>query len=1042
MIDFSKWALKNTKLVYFVLTILGVGGVYGIYNMSKLEDPRIRVKMATVVATYPGASAYQIELEVVDKLEKSIRSMNCIDEIETTCMNDVAILQVSLDWGVKGDEVEEKFSILRRKVGDIESSMPDGVSLRVVDTFGDVYGMFYALSGEGFTPRELLDYANLLKQKVQEINGISDVQIYGEQRECIDILVDRYRMSTLGVLPLEVLTTLNGQDKSVYAGYFSTGGNRLKVAVDDRFNSIDDIRNLLICGHEEDMVRLSDIARVEQVVDDNVRNSMYYNGVEAIGISISAENGTDIVKLGEKVKKVVAELQSDRFPVGISVDKVFFQPERVDSALSTFALNLVESVLIVIILLMFTMGYNSGLIIGKTLIITVLGSLLVLYLFHGELQRVSLGTFILAMGMLVDNAIVIADGILVDLQKGKPKEQALTDIGRKTAWPLMVATLIAILAFLPPFISGSTAGEYLHDLFIVLAVSLLLSWVLALFYVPVTASKRLKVKPLEEGKGAHENKAYQALRAVLGWSLRHRYPVLLASLALVAVSVICFKFLPKEFFPDMEYDQIFIEYKLPEGADAPLVKNDLDEISAHLKENPDIRSITMSLGGTPSRYNLVRSIATPSLAYGELIVDFTSADVLVEQLPDLQAWLYENYPQAVVRAKRYNLMFKKYAIELQFEGPDPAVLKELCQKAADVARTDDKIRLVTTSWGEEMPVMNIAYDQMKARQAGLSRTDVGLSLLAATNGIPVGTYYDGDYPESVYLKVTDADGRPVSDLSNLPIFTTVPSVMGIGEDDVKGLITGTETKRDIMEKVLASKPLGAVTNGMDITWDDPIVMRVDGARVMCVQCDAAFGVSTEDARASLDELLKGMDIPEGYSCKWRGEHEASAKASSTLFAQIPLAILLIIFLLILLFKDYRRPAIICCCLPFLSIGVVFGMMVSGKAFGFVAICGCLGLMGMLIKNAVILMDEIDLELSNGVEPVTALVESSASRFRPVMMASLTTVLGMIPLLKDCLFGSLAVTIMAGLTVGTLVTLLVIPVLYSIFFHIKTSYDKK
>lgn len=1037
MIDFGKWALDNRKLVYFIIFVLCVGGIWGCYQMSKLEDPRITVKQALVVAVYPGASAYQTELEVTDPLEKSIRSMKGVEEVQSTSMNDMAIIQVSIDRTIPADEIEQYFDMLRRKVGD--TSLPSGVSVKVMDTFGDVYGMFYAITSDGYRSNELGDYAELIKREIKSIKGVSEVQLYGKRTECINVYVKQDKLASLGVLPAEVISTLNGQNQTSYAGYYDAEGSRIRVEVGDRYNTVDDIKNLIIQGHEDDQLRLRDIADVEENYVTPIRNQFFYDGQRSIGMSISASQGTDIVKLGAKVDKRLQQLEASRLPAGIGVEKVFNQPERVVSALSTFALNLVESVAIVIVLLMLTMGYRNGVIIGKVLIITVLGSFLLLFLMNGTLQRVSLATFILAMGMLVDNAIVIADGIQVDMMRGLPKQQALTAIGRKTAWPLLGATLIAIIAFLPPFMSPDTAGEYIRDLFIVLAVSLMLSWFLALIYVPITESKHApKQQVAKSSDELYGGKYYDALRKVLGWCLRNRWVPLTGGAVLVLVSVYCFKFLPREFFPDMEYNQIFIEYKLPEGSTQRQVQHDLDDITKWLKKNPEVTNIAMSLGGTPSRYNLVRSIATPSMAYGELIVDFTSPKALVKDLEGIQQYLIDNYPEAATRAKRYNLMYKKYPIELQFSGSDPAVLKSLAARATAVMRSDSLTRFVNNDWEPVAPVLSVAYNQAKARTAGVSRGDVALSLLAATEGIPVGEFYEGIYDKPIYVKCVGKDGKPVEMLSKTPLFSLVPPIQNLSASTVTSLLSGATSEQEIMEDVFRTVPMSQASDGVEIKWEDPVVVRDNGVRAITVRCEPVGGVSAEQARQSLEDGISKIEMPEGYSVKWRGEYEASNDSSMSLFGGVPLALILIVGILIALFRDYKKPSIILLCIPLLAVGVVFGMLVSGKAFGFVAICGCLGLMGMLIKNGVILVDEIDLELASGMEPAKALIESSASRFRPVMMASLTTILGMVPLLSDCLFGALAVTIMAGLFVGTLITLLFIPVMYSLFFRIKIS----
>ena len=699
---------------------------------------------------------------------------------------------------------------------------------------------------------------------------------------------------------------------------------------------------------------------------------------------------------------------------------------------------------------MITMGFKSGLIIGYSLVITVLGTFFFLQSMDGTLQRVSLGTFILAMGMLVDNAIVIIDGILVDLKAGKPRMEAMTAIGRQTAMPLLGATLIAIIAFLPIFLSPDTAGVYVRDLFIVLAVSLLLSWILALVHVPLMANRRLFPKVNSSSADNADNadkkslsrrkypgKIYAALRIILNYGLKHRWGSVFAMVALLILSGIGYTFMKQGFFPDMVYDQLYMEYKLPEGTDSKKVAKDLQEIEAYLKTREEITHITTSIGGTPGRYNLVRSIANPSLAYGELIIDFTSPDALEENMEGIQAYLTQHYPDAYVKLKRYNLMFKKYPIEAQFLGPDPAVLHRLADSARIIMERTPEVCLITTDWNPDVPVLTVEYDQPAARALGLSRNDVSISLLTATGGIPIGTFYQGIHKDQIFLKSVNEKGEPIEDLSNAQIFSQLPSVNGLMDKEfLVKLKSGNFDKNEIVETLMGSTPLQQISKQIDIRWEPSVVPRYNGQRSQRVQCSPSPGIETEKARQAIAAQIEAIDLPEGYSLLWQGERKASTQSMKYLFQNFPLAIVLMIAILIMLFKDYRKPIIICCCLPFVIVGVVLVMLLTGKVFNFVAIVGTLGLIGMLIKNGIVLMDEITLQISQGVEPITALVDSSQSRLRPVMMASLTTILGMIPLLPDAMFGSLAASIMGGLLFGTVITLLFIPVLYALFFKIK------
>ncbi len=1041
MIDWSKWALGNTKLITFIIAVLIIGGFVSYLDMSKLEDPAIKVRQAMIVTTYPGASAHQVELEVTDKLEKAIREIPDVDNVQSQSMNDMSIITVELQTTTK--DIEQVWDLLRRKVDNTVPSLPADAATPIVrDDFGDVYGMFYALTGEGLSDKELSDYAELIKRELMEIDGISRVDIYGRRKLCINIELMPDKMANLGVMPVEVLQTLNGQNKTVYSGYYDNGNNRIRVSVNDKFNNTTDIGEMLIQGHHDEQLRISDIAKVVTAYEAPTRNAMKYDGKKAIGISISCLASKDITQVGKIVENKLEDLEY-RMPAGVEYHKVFFQPERVSNALNTFLLNLVESVLIVVIVLIFTMGLRSGIIIGVSLVTIVFGSFLVLNCFDGTLQRVSLGAFILAMGMLVDNAIVIVDGILIDEKKGKPHLQALTDIGKKTSMPLLGATLIAILAFLPIFLSPDTAGVYVRDLFIVIAVSLLLSWLLALTHVPIMCDRYLIKKKdkkdetdSNEQEALYTGKSYKILESILQFGLKHRFTVVFGAIGLVLLSVFGYRFVDKAFFPDMEYDQLYMEYKLPEGTNSTQVAKDLNEIEEYLRTREEITHITASIGGTPSRYNLVRSIATPSLAYGELIIDFTSPRALVNNIDEIQSELMKRYPQAYIKLKRYNLMFKKYPIEAMFRGPDPDVLHQLTDSAMAIVRASNKLYLPTTDWEPRCPVLTVDYNQSAARSSGLSRSEVGTSILAYTGGIPIGTFYDGIDAENIYIKCIDKDGRNIDDLQNVEVFGMMPNVNRLTNPEfVSKLMAGGYSMDDLIEELTGTTPLRQIVKSINVEWEDPTVMRYNGQRSQRLQCSPRPGVGTEEARQELEEALKQIELPEGYTLSWQGEKKASDDSMKYLFANFPLAVMMMICILIMLFKDYKKPTIILCCIPVILVGVIPSVLVSGKAFGFVAIVGVLGLIGMMIKNGIVLMDEITLEIGSGMNPREALINSSKSRLRPVMMASLTTILGMLPLITDALFGSLAVTIMGGLFVGTLITLIFIPVLYSIFFKV-------
>lgn len=1042
--NFTEYALKNKALVYFFVVVLIVGGIYSFITMSKLEDPAITVKQAMVVTAYPGASAYQVELEVTDVLEKSIRSMGDLDHVESRSMDDVSEILVELSSTVPLAELQQNWDILRRKVVNVQAQLPEGAQTSVVmDDFGDVYGMFYAMVSDGFGYQEMMDYAQLVRRTVLDIDGVSSVEIYGEREPCIDVRILEDKMANLGIHPAEIILTLNSQNKTVYSGYYNSGEKRIRVGVNGNFKEIEDIRNLLIRGHEEDELKLGDVAEITKGYVEPAREGLWYDTIPAIAISIAMQEGGNIIDLGKVVDKKLDELKQEIIPAGIDFKKVFFQPTRVKNAINVFMVNLIESVLIVILVVMLSMGLRSGYIIGVGLVIVVLGSLVVLHMMHGTLQRVSLASFIIAMGMLVDNAIVIVDGIMVDLQRGVQKPAALVNITKKTAWPLLGATTIGVLTFLPIYLSPDTTGEYVRDLFIVLAVSLWLSWILALAYVPIQAGRILKPKgkPVSEAV-MYERPVYRFYRRILRFSVHYRWMIVAVVVILLAISMWGFRFIRQGFFPDLSYNQLYIEYQMPYGTNPETVRQDLASMEHYLMGRPEITAVTTSLGGTPSRYNLVRTVAEPALSYGELIVDFTSPATLKTNLNELQQYLSERYPQGYVRMKQYNLMYMNFPVQFMISGPDPAVLKDLCRQAEDIMRQDSTAVLVTNDWGPMTPVLDVKYHQQIARISGLSREDVSLALLAATEGLPIGSYYEGDHDLPIYIKSVNRRGERPEQINNVPVWSLTPSVNGLSMQMVRELMTGMVSENDILRGMIGSRPLNQAINGVDMNWEVPLVRRYNGQRSISVQCNNAPGFTADETRNSLLARMDSLRIPPGYTTEWLGEYLASTQSKQYLFKNVPIAIVLVIAILVALFADFRKPLMILLCLPLAVIGIVAGMLLAGKDFGFVAIVGALGLVGMMIKNGVVLVDEVNIQIQGGKEPFLALLDASSSRLRPVLLAAMTTILGMIPLVNDDMFGALAVTIMGGLFVGTIITLVILPVLYALFYRIRYKMQEK
>lgn len=1027
--NLPNWALNNRLVVSFIIFSTLLGGVFSFQSMSKLEDPEIRVKQAMVVCIYPGASAHEVELRVADKLEKSIRTMSGIKEVVSRSLDNRCELTIRLMPTVRDHQLEQMWDLLRRKVA--AAKLPDGARTPIVlDDFSDVFGLFYSFSSESFTPKELSDYAEFVKSKFLLVEGVKKVDIYGKRKSVININISKSKLEKMGIPPVVAITTLQEQTEMVYAGSFLSRDAQVKLSINNTYKNIEDIRNLLIQDLDGKQIHLSHVAEVTQTYEENPPAIMAYNQEPSLGISISIQSGENVINVGERIEAKIAELKTD-LPAGLHFNKVFFQPEKVSIAISSFVINLIESILIVVLVLMLSMGLKSGLILGYGLILTIVGTMIGLAYFGGTIQRVSLASIIIAMGMLVDNAIVVIDGIVMDLKAGLDRNTALKRQASKTAMPLLGATFIAIFAFFPIVLSADVAGEYAKDLFIVIAISLLLSWVFALIQIPLTADKLLKIKPKSED--AKPSKVLVWAEGLIRLAMKYRYLSICLTLLVILGSIACAPLMRQTFFPDLSYNQLYIEYKMPHGTRSETVDRSIQQMEQFLLTNyPAVQNITRSVGGTPTRYSLVRGMPDREYSYGELIVDFETPEQINALVAKLQDQLTENFPEALVRVKKYNLMSKKYPIEVEYRGPDPAILRELTEKTKEIMRQYEHVAIVSDNWEPPVPVMEVQYDQNKARRSGVSRKELATSILAASKGVPVDYMYDGTTPVPIYINTLEDSGERLDDLSEIPILRR----FAMRTPTRKVIAKASKGQPVPLSRLAATVPLSQVTTGIKTQWQEPVVRRVNGERAMNAEAVPKFGHTDAAFVAWLKPRVEAIELPKGYTRSWRGILEASSESKRYLAANVPLTIILIIFVLVLLFKDFKKPLILILSLPTVVIGIVFGMLVSGKDFGFMSIVGALGLMGMMIKNGVVLLDEIVYQLSQGVEAFEAVVKSAVSRIRPVVLASLTTILGMVPLLPDDMFGSMAATIISGLLVGTATVIVLIPVLYAILFNVK------
>ena len=1036
----TEFFMRRPTLFWSLMAGIIVAGIIAFIQMPKLEDPAVAVKQAMVVVPYPGASAHEVELDVALKMEDALRTLPDVKKIKTECHDGSAMLTVEFLLSVPLDELEQRFDLLRRKVNDLRATLPQGCyDPVVIDDMMDVYGIFYAFKGDGYTYPELYKYARMIRRELLSIDGVKRVNIAGNRDEVINIVLSQEQLSRNGLVPVQIMSALNGASQTVNAGNYDTAdGERLRIQVAGQIKDEAEIRDILIQTTDGKTVRLGDIARVERTYAEPQRNGFFVSGKPALAICLAMEEDAIVPDVGKAVDKRLAEVMK-RIPVGMQTEKIFFQPDKVDEAINSFMWNLVESVAIVILVLIFSMGFRSGVIIGFGLILTIALSFPILLTMGTTLQRISLGAFIVAMGMLVDNAIVIMDGILIDKQRGFGPKTYLYRIGCNTALPLLGATIIAASTFLCIYLCPGSAGEYAGDLFLVLCVSLLASWVLALIQVPVCAKSWLpaRVKAKQQGE-VMNSPVHRFVRRTVAVLIAHRAATLTVAVTVLAVCVFGMTRVKNLFFPDFDYKQFVVEYYLPAQSSPDRVKKDLQEMTALLEQNPAIERVAASMGSAPAHYCLVRPMTSGGDCYGELMVDCKDYATVMEQIPGIRRQLRELYPDAYIRIRKYNFSIStSHTVEVEFSGPDPAVLRQLSRQAEDIMRQCPYVDpySVENNWKPRGKVFVADYNRANALRAGIERSDVANALMAATDGMTVGALTDQDRTTLVNLQVRQPDGSRITDLRNIPVWSTLN--LHFSNEALQSVVTGGKQVETLQDELFRSVPLSNVTDDLRLSWDENAVFRVNGQRAIEAECDPntdLYDATPAKVMASIRPAIDAIPLPDGYQRKWIGESEMQDEAIGGLMKYVPITLFIVLITLLLLFNSWKKAILILLCFPFVFCGITPALLAFRQPFTFMAIVGVIGLIGMMVKNAIVLVDEINrLQTEERMPAYRAVIEATVSRVRPVLMASLTTIVGMIPLLGDPMYGSMAITIMGGLTVGTVITLLLLPFFYTVLF---------
>ncbi len=1004
--------------MWLVVGLSLFAGWYAYSNMPRFEDPEFTIRQAQIFTPYPGGSPEEVAREVSAPLEEALQDMAEVKEIRS--VSSAGFSEISVEIKFEESPTREDLQIiwtkLRNKVRDAAAELPPGTGTsQVFDEFGDVFGIYYVLTGDGYSMAELRSYGKVLRQELLAVPGIGKINIAGEQDEVIYVEITRQNAAALGTTVNAIFDQLSTQNTVVAGGSVEVDGQRLVISPSGDIDSVEAISNLLVSSGGGRVVQLRDIAQVSRGLREPAEFLTYYDGEPALVMGIAAVSGSNVVAVEQALAARLTQLEAQK-PAGIVLHEFYNQGKIVEKSVSDFVVNVVIALAIVIGTLFVFMGFKSGLVIGVGLVLTIAATLGTMYMGNIPMHRISLGALIIALGMLVDNAIVVTDGILTGCQRGRKIVDIASDVVRRSMWPLLGGTVVGILAFAPIGLAPGDTAEFTGDLFWVILISLLYSWIFAITLTPFLCSILFKSvedqchegaggTPLEEKA---EGRAMAAFKRLVARLVNLRYATLGGAVALFAASVAGFGFVTPGFFPASTTPQMVVDYWLPEGTDIAATDADMRELQEYISTLDGVDHVHTLVGRGTLRYMLTYQFESSNPAYGQLLVKLDDYERLDTLIPEVQSHIDANFGQAQGKVWRFVLgPGGGSKVEATFAGPDPAVLRGLARQAQEIYHADGGAIAIKDNWRQPVPTIEPIYSEVKGRLSGVSRSDVGAALARNYAGQQVGIYREND------------------DL--IPIMSRAPANERQGVANMGSIL--------VISPSGAAVPIEQVTDGIETVWRDSRLRRTDNVWSIKAQADPAPGVLAGDLQARVEPLVEAIPLPPGYSLTWDGESGSSAEANDQLASAIPFGFGAMILVVILLFNALRQPLVIWSVVPLSLVGVVFGLIVMGVPFEFMAILGVLSLAGLLIKNAIVLVDQTDLEIEEGKPRFDALVDSAASRVRPVLLGSGTTVLGVIPLFFDAFFQSMAVVLVFGLSFATALTLVVIPVVYAAVFGI-------
>ncbi|NRB41861.1 MAG: efflux RND transporter permease subunit [Pseudomonadales bacterium] len=1012
--NIAEYAVKNVVSTWLLVIIFLGGGLLAYEKMGKLEDPDFTIKEAKIITLYPGATPQQVQEEVTYHIEDAMQQLGQLKRLKMTISSEGrSEVTIQLKDKYSADKMPNIYDEVRRKLADMQHKLPPGaMAPQVVDDFGDVFGIYWALTGDGYSYRDLKDVAEELKKQLVLVPGVRKVNIGGAIDEEVIVEISRARMAELGIDLQVINNVLQSQNLVVESGQIRVENDYITINPTGEFTSVQEISELLISSEDKRFIRLKDIADVRRVYNEVPTQLIYQDGKPAITLAISSMKGENVIAVGQAMQDRLDDLQ-DIIPVGVEISKIYDQPGEVDKSVSGFVLSVIQALVIVVIVLLLFMGAKVGFIIGAVLLITVAGTLWIMELFGIELQRISLGALIIALGMLVDNAIVVAEGMMIRIQRGEDKIKAAIEVVGKTNSALFGGTLIGILAFSGIGLAQSNTGEFARSLFYVLLISLTLSWITAITVTPMLCALLLKANPDVSDEDAYSGKVFQAFRSVVKTAIQFRWITIAAAVVLFIAGVIGYGSVKQAFFPNASTPIFFVDIWEVEGTDIRQTRDDALKLDQFIRSMDTVQQTTLSVGAGHTRFSLVYSPESPFTSYAQFIVRAHDVADIAEIKKQISEYMRTELPNTEPKIKTLRIgPGRDSKIEARFTGPDAAVLRQLSEQAKVMMNQDAEAVEVRDDWRHPVKKIRPVFNERVARQLGITRQELASALQSASDGVTVGVYRDGIRLLPIKVRSPDVERRDVASLQDVQVWSPV-----LGK----------------------SVPIGQVVERFETVYENAMIRSRNRGWTIIASCNP----SGELADALFNRLraqIETIELPPGYALSWGGEYEDSSEAQEALFQALPGGFLLMMIVTILLFGRVRQPLMIWLIVPLAIIGITFGLLLVDGAFDFMALLGSLALIGLMIKNAIVLVEEIDMQIEEGKEALTAILDATVSRMRPVMMAASTTILGLIPLLSDVFFVNMSITMMFGLGVATVLTLVLLPTVYATLFSIKYRDD--